>query len=157
MLQMKSQFTMYTHFNNHSQQLTSNLFLCLLRLCGPGLFTDYSSPVVSIIKSFDISVHCDADYMQLNAHFIPGENESEVLARMERCCNWRSHIYLVTVLVRVHCVWKYVLCIVCAYVCALCIWFFVCAMRALVGFRGVGWPVRWRQLSEGAGQSALRK
>ena len=54
-------------------------------------------------------------------------------------------------------VWKYVLCVVCAYVCALCIWFFVCAMRALVGFRGVGWPVRWRQLSEGAGQSALRK
>ena len=28
---------------------------------GPGLFTDYSSPVVSIIKSFDISVHCYAD------------------------------------------------------------------------------------------------
>ena len=52
---------------------------------GPGLFTDYSSPVVSIIKSFDISVHCYADDMQLYAHFIPGENESEVLAHMERC------------------------------------------------------------------------
>ena len=52
---------------------------------GPGLFTDYSSPVVSIIKSFDISVHCYADDAQLYAHFIPGENESEVLAHMERC------------------------------------------------------------------------
>ena len=52
---------------------------------GPGLFTDYSSPVVSIIKSFDISVHCYADDTQLYAHFIPGDNESEVLARMERC------------------------------------------------------------------------
>ena len=40
---------------------------------------------VSIIKSFDISVHCYADDTQLYAHFIPGENESEVLARMERC------------------------------------------------------------------------
>ena len=27
---------------------------------------------------------------------------------------------------------------VCAYVCALCVRFFECAMRALVGFRGVG-------------------
>ena len=54
-------------------------------MLGPGLFTDYSSPVVSIIKSFDISVHCYADDTQLYAHFIPGENESEVLARMERC------------------------------------------------------------------------
>ena len=52
---------------------------------GPGLFTNYSSPVVSMIKSFDISVHCYADDTQLYAHFIPGENESEVLARMERC------------------------------------------------------------------------
>ena len=52
---------------------------------GPGLFTDYCSPVVSIIKSFDISVHCYADDTQLYAHFIPGENESEVLARVGRC------------------------------------------------------------------------
>ena len=28
---------------------------------GPGLFMDYSSPIVSIIKSFDISVYCYAD------------------------------------------------------------------------------------------------
>ena len=29
----------------------------------------------------------------------------------------------------------------------MCEWFFECTMRALVGFRGVGWPVRWRHLS----------
>ena len=27
--------------------------------------------------------------------------------------------------------------------------FFVCLLRALVGFCGVDWPVRWRQLSVG--------
>ena len=52
---------------------------------GPGLFTDYSSPVVSKIKSFDISVHSYADDMHLHTHFLPGENESEILACMERC------------------------------------------------------------------------
>ena len=28
---------------------------------GPDLFTDYSSPVASLIRSFNISVHCYAD------------------------------------------------------------------------------------------------
>ena len=45
----------------------------------------------------------------------------------------------------------------CSLYVRMCEWFFECTMRALVGFRGVGWPVRWRHLSEGAGQSALRK
>ena len=65
-------------------------------------------------------------------------------------CYWRSHIYLVYS------------CYVygsayCALYVRMCEWFFECAMRALVGFRGVGWPVRWCHLSEGGGQSALRK
>ena len=33
--------------------------------------------------------------------------------------------------------------------CVRCEWFFKCAMRALVGFRSVGWSVRCRHLSEG--------
>ena len=45
----------------------------------------------------------------------------------------------------------------CALYVRMCEWFFECTMRVLVGFRGVGWPVRWRHLSEGADQSALRK
>ena len=45
----------------------------------------------------------------------------------------------------------------CALYVRMCEWFFECTMRALVGFRGVGWPVRWHHLSEGAGQSALQK
>ena len=65
-------------------------------------------------------------------------------------CYWRSHIYLVS-----SCYVYRSVC--CALYVRMCEWFFECAMRALVGFRGVGWPVRWRHLSKGAGQSALRK
>ena len=35
----------------------------------------------------------------------------------------------------------------CASYVRMCEWFFECSMRALVGFHGVGWPVRWRHLS----------
>ena len=35
----------------------------------------------------------------------------------------------------------------CASYVRMCEWFFECTMRVLVGFRGVGWPVRWRHLS----------
>ena len=52
---------------------------------GPDLFTDYSSPVASLIRSFNISVHCYADDTQLYCPFKPGKNELEVRDRLERC------------------------------------------------------------------------
>ena len=65
-------------------------------------------------------------------------------------CYWRSHIYLVSSCYVYGSVY-------CALYVRMCEWFFECTMRALVGFRGVGWPVRCRHLSKGTGQSALRK
>ena len=52
---------------------------------GPDLFTDYSSPVAFLIRSFNISVHCYADDTQLYCPFKPGKNELEVHDRLERC------------------------------------------------------------------------
>ena len=52
---------------------------------GPDLFTDYSSPVASLIRSFNISVHCYTDDTQLYCPFKPGKNELEVCDRLERC------------------------------------------------------------------------
>ena len=40
----------------------------------------------------------------------------------------------------------------CALYVRMCEWFFECTRRELVGFCGVGWPVRWRHLSEGSNQ-----
>ena len=58
----------------------------------PDLFTDYSSPVASLIRSFSVSVHCYADDIQLYCPFTPGIGEFEVLSRLERCIealrNW---------------------------------------------------------------------
>ena len=65
-------------------------------------------------------------------------------------CYWRSHIYLVSSCYVYGSVY-------CALYVRMCEWFFECTMRALVGFHGVGWPVRCRHLSKGTGQSALRK
>ena len=52
---------------------------------GPDLFTECSSPVASLIRSFNISVHCYADDTQLYCPFKPGKNELEVRDRLERC------------------------------------------------------------------------
>ena len=54
-------------------------------ILGPDLFTDYSSPVASLIRSFSVSVHCYADNTQLYCPFTPGIDEFEVLSRSERC------------------------------------------------------------------------
>ena len=51
---------------------------------GPGLFSDYSSPVASIIRSHRVSVHCYADETQLYAAF-DLEEESVVLNKLETC------------------------------------------------------------------------
>ena len=59
---------------------------------GPDLFTDYSSPMASLIRSFKVSVHCYADDAQLYCPFTPGIDEFEVLSCLERCIealrNW---------------------------------------------------------------------
>ena len=59
-------------------------------------------------------------------------------------CYWRSHIYLVSSCYVYGSVY-------CALYVRMCEWFFECTMWALVGFRGVGWPVRCRHLSKGTG------
>ena len=45
---------------------------------GPALFSDYSSPVASLIRSFNIIAHCYADDTQLYVLFTPGIDEEEV-------------------------------------------------------------------------------
>ena len=51
---------------------------------GPGLFSDYSSPVASLIRSHGVSVHCYADDTQLYAAFHPRE-ETVILKKLEKC------------------------------------------------------------------------
>ena len=48
------------------------------------MFSDYSSPVASIIRSHGVSVHCYADDTQLYAAF-DVEEESAVLDKLEKC------------------------------------------------------------------------
>ena len=52
---------------------------------GPDLFSDYSSPVASIIQSSEICVHCYADDTQLYHAFEPGKNEEVVLHKLKTC------------------------------------------------------------------------
>ncbi len=52
---------------------------------GPDLFSDYSSPVASLIREFNISVHCYADDTQLYCSFKPGITECDVLETLVRC------------------------------------------------------------------------
>ena len=53
-------------------------------LC-PALFSDYSSPVASLIRSFNIIAHCYADDTQLYVPFTPGIDEEEVWNKLEDC------------------------------------------------------------------------
>ena len=52
---------------------------------GHTLFTDYSSSVISLIRSFDIAVHCYTDNTQLYVPLTPGIDEEEVHNRLEDC------------------------------------------------------------------------
>ncbi len=52
---------------------------------GPGLFSDYSSPIASLIRSFGITAHCYADDTQLYVSFTPGVDETAVRERLESC------------------------------------------------------------------------
>ena len=55
------------------------------RVLGPDLFSDFSSPVASIIQSFEIYVHYYADDTQLYHAFEPEKNEEAVLHKLETC------------------------------------------------------------------------
>ena len=52
---------------------------------GPGLFSDYSSPVAALIRKFGIMAHCYADDTQLYVAFDPEKDELQVLQRLEAC------------------------------------------------------------------------
>ena len=49
------------------------------------LFSDYSSPVSSLIRSFEINAHCYVDDTQLYVPFTPGIDEEEVRNKLEDC------------------------------------------------------------------------
>ena len=51
----------------------------------PALFSDYSSPVASLIHSFESTAHCYADDTQLYVPFTPGLDEEEVRNKLEDC------------------------------------------------------------------------
>ena len=52
---------------------------------GPDFFSDYSSPISSIIRAHGISVHCYAYDTQLYASFFPGQTETVVMVKLEQC------------------------------------------------------------------------
>ena len=52
---------------------------------GPALFSDYSSPVASLIRSFEINAHCYGDDTQLYVPLTSGIDEEEVRIKLEDC------------------------------------------------------------------------
>ena len=89
-LENRTQSVVVSGFKSESAPLTCGVPQG--SVLGPDLFTDYSSPVASLIRSFRVSVHCYADDTQLYCPFTPGIDEFEVLSRLERCIealrNW---------------------------------------------------------------------
>ena len=89
-LENRTQSVVVSGFKSESAPLTCGVPQG--SVLGPDLFTDYSSPVASLIRSFRMSVHCYADDTQLYCPFTPGIDEFEVLSRLERCIealhNW---------------------------------------------------------------------
>ena len=80
-LENRTQSVMVSGFKSESAPLTCGVPQG--SVLGPDLFTDYSSPVASLIRSFNVSVHCYADDTQLYCPFTPGIDESEVDSKTE--------------------------------------------------------------------------
>ena len=74
----------------HSEPATLKYGVPQGSVLGPTLFTDYSSPVASLIRSHGISVHCYADDTQMYTSFNPDE-EAQALERLECCISDLRH------------------------------------------------------------------
>ena len=89
-LENRTQSVVVSGFKSESAPLTCGV--PQVSVLGPDLFTNYSSPAASLIRSFRVSVHCYADDTQLYCPFTPGIDAFEVLSRLERCIealrNW---------------------------------------------------------------------
>ena len=64
---------------------------------GPGLFSDYNSPVGDIFRKHGVEYHLYADDTQVYLSFAPG-SEADALKRLENCLQdirvWMAHNYL---------------------------------------------------------------
>ena len=69
-----------------SQTRTSKYVVPQGLVLGPELFSDYASPLSSLIQSFDVLFHGHADDTQLYITFAPGPEEAIALDKiMQRC------------------------------------------------------------------------